>query len=178
LKAIADRYASALLDVAWKQKDAEQVRTHLASFAATVAGSAELRAFLSNPAVPRESKRAVLKELMKRLDCTGTMQNFLDVVVDHRRAGLLPEISEAYNAKLNTKLGIAEAAVTSAAGLSAQEKSALVSGLERATRLKIAPQYAVDGALLGGASVRIGSVIYDGSVREQLRRLENEMAAE
>jgi F-type H+-transporting ATPase subunit delta len=178
LKAIAGRYASALLDVAWAHGDAEAVKTNLAAFAAVVGDSTDLQNFLANPAVPKESKRIVLKELLKRLGTTPTMQNFLNVVVDHRRGGLLPEISEAYTAKLNTKLGIAEAAVTSAAELSAQERTALVQGLERATGLKIMANYAVDGALLGGAAVRIGDVIYDGSVREQLRRLEAEMAAE
>ncbi len=178
MKAIADRYASALLDVAWGHGDAEAVKTNLAAFAAVVAESTDLQHFLANPAVPRESKRIVLRELLNRLGTTPTMQNFLNVVVDHRRGGLLPEISEAYTAKLNTRLGIAEAAVTSAAELNTQEKTGLVQGLERATGLKILARYAVDPALLGGAAVRIGSVIYDGSVREQLRRLETEMAAE
>jgi F-type H+-transporting ATPase subunit delta len=106
------------------------------------------------------------------------MQNFLSLVVEHRRAGLMPEIAVAYTAMLNKKLGIAEAAVTSAKELSAAEKKGLVQGLERATGLKISAEYAVDATLLGGATVRIGDVIYDGSVREQLRRLEAELAAE
>lgn len=178
MKAIADRYASALLDVAWGHGDAEQVKTNLASFAAVVEDSADLQHFLANPAVPKESKRIVLKELLKRLGTTPTMENFLNVVVDHRRGGLLPEISVAYTARLNIRLGIAEAAVTSATELSAQERTVLVQGLERTTGLKIVASYMVDVALLGGASVRIGDVIYDGSVREQLKRLEAEMAAE
>lgn len=178
MRAIAERYASALLDVASGHGDAEQVKTNLAAFAAVVGESKDLQAFLANPAVPKESKRVVLSELLKRLGSTPTMRNFLNVVVDHRRAGLLPEIADEYTAKLNVKLGIAEAAVTSAAELSAQEKAGLVKGLERATGLKIVAKYAVDAALLGGAAVRIGSVIYDGSVREQLRRLEVELATE
>lgn len=177
MKIISERYAAALLDVAWAHKDAEQIRTDLAEFAAVVAESSDLQAFLSNPAVQRDAKRAVLKKLLQRTGGSQTMINFLDVVVDHRRAILLPEISEAYNAKLNIELGVAEAAVTSAAELNTQEKTALVRGLEHATGLKIAPNYAVDPTLLGGASVRIGSVIYDGSIKEQLRRLESEMAA-
>lgn len=178
MRAIAERYASALLDVAWGHNDAEQVKTNLEAFAAVISDSKDLQLFLANPAVPRESKRAVLSELLKRLGSTPTMQNFLNVVVDHRRGALLPEISEAFAAKLNKKLGIAEAAVTSATELSAQEKIALVQGLGRATGLKIVAQYAVDPALLGGAAVRIGDVIYDGSVREQLRRLEAKLASD
>lgn len=178
MKAMAERYAAALLDVALGHGDAEKVKTNLVDFAAVVGDSHDLQGFLANPAVPKESKRIVLKELLKRTGSTPTMVNFLNVVVDHRRGGLLPEIAEAYTRKLNTKLGIAEAAVTSANELSAAERAGLVSALERATGLKIVANYAVDAELLGGASVQIGSVIYDGSVREQLRRLEAELATE
>jgi F-type H+-transporting ATPase subunit delta len=164
LNAMAERYASALLDVTMAHGDAEKVKTNLVEFAAVVGDSKDLQNFLANPAVPKESKRIVLRELLNRIGSTVTMQNFLNVVVDHRRGGLLPEIAEAYTRKLNTKLGIAEAAVTSANELSSTERTGLVSALE--------PE------LLGGASVRIGSVIYDGSVREQLRRLEAELATE
>jgi len=178
LNAMAERYASALLDVALGHGDAEKVKTNLVEFAAVVSDSRDLQNFLANPAVPKESKRIVLRELLNRIGSTITMQNFLNVVVDHRRGGLLPEIAVAYTRRLNTKLGIAEAAVTSANELSAQERTGLVSALERATGLKITANYAVEPELLGGASVRIGSVIYDGSVREQLRRMEAELATE
>jgi F-type H+-transporting ATPase subunit delta len=106
------------------------------------------------------------------------MSNFLNVIVDHRRAGILPEIAEAYAARLNQRMGIAIASVTSAGELSAQEKTRLVQGLEKSTGKKIQAHYAVDAALLGGAVVRIGSVIYDGSVKEQLRRMESALATE
>ena len=178
MNAMAERYAAALLDVAMGHGDAEKVQTNLTEFAAVVGDSHDLQNFLANPAVPKESKRIVLRELLNRIGSTKTMQNFLNVVVDHRRGGLLPEIAEAYTKKLNTKLGIADAAVTSANELSAKEKTGLVAALERATGLKIVANYALDAQLLGGASVRIGSVIYDGSVREQLRRLEAALASE
>jgi F-type H+-transporting ATPase subunit delta len=175
---LADRYAVALLDVAWEHNEAEQVKASLDGFAALVAESRDLRLFLATPAVPVEAKRTILKELLDRLGSSATMQNFLNVVVDRRRAAMLPEIAEAYAQKLNVKLGVAEAAITSAADLSAQEKTELTEGLAHTTGLKIVARYAVDPALLGGASVRIGDMIYDGSVREQLRRLAAEMAAE
>ncbi|HLW99950.1 MAG TPA: ATP synthase F1 subunit delta [Candidatus Acidoferrales bacterium] len=178
MKVISERYASALLDIALAHGTAEKVKKSLVGFAEIIEESPDLRLFLANPAVARESKRVVLSTLLDRIGAAPNMQNFLSLVVDHRRAALMTEIAEAYTAMLNKKLGIAEAAVTSAKELSATEKKGLVSGLERATGLKISAQYAVDVALLGGARVRIGDVIYDGSVREQLRRLEAELAAE
>lgn len=178
MRAIADRYASALLDVAEAQGSAERVKVSLEDFAAEILVSPDLRHFLENPAVPREAKRGVLAKLLALLGSSPIMKNFLNVIVDHRRAGILPEIAEAYTARLNERLGIAVATVTSAADLSAEEKTRLVQGLEKATGKKIEAQYDVDAALLGGAVVRIGSVIYDGSVKGQLQRMEAALAAE
>ena len=178
MRLIADRYASALLDVAQTQASAEEVKATLDDFAAEILESADLRHFLENPAVPRDAKRGVLAKLLTRLGANPIMSNFLNVIVDHRRAGILPEIAEAYAARLNQRLGIAIATVTSAGELSAQEKTRLVQGLEKSTGKIIQAQYAVDAALLGGAVVRIGSVIYDGSVKEQLRRMEAALATE
>ncbi|HEV3220816.1 MAG TPA: ATP synthase F1 subunit delta [Candidatus Acidoferrales bacterium] len=178
MKAIADRYASALLDVAQAQGSAEKVKANLDEFAAEIVESPDLQHFLENPAVLRDAKRAVLARLLALIGASPIMSNFLNVVVDHRRAGVLPEIAEAYTARLNDRLGIAIASVTSSSEMSAQEKARLVQGLEVTTGKKIEAQYAVDPALLGGAVVRIGSVIYDGSVKEQLRRIEAALAVE
>ena len=178
MKAIANRYASALLDVAQAQGSADKVKASLDDFAAEILESADLQYFLENPAVSRDAKRGVLAKILKLLGASPIMSNFLNVIVDHRRAGILPEIAEAYAAQLNDRLGIAIATVSSSAELSAQEKTRLTQGLEKTTGKKIEAQYSVDAALLGGAVVRIGSVIYDGSVKEQLRRMEAALAVE
>ena len=178
MKAIANRYASALLDVAQAQGSAEKVKTSLDDFAAEILESADLQHFLENPAVSRDAKRSVLAKILKLLGASPIMSNFLNVIVDHRRAGILPEIAEAYSALLNDRLGIAIATVSSSAELSTQEKTRITQGLEKTTGKKIEAQYSVDATLLGGAVVRIGSVIYDGSVKEQLRRMEAALAVE
>ncbi len=178
MRLIADRYASALLDVAQTQGSAEKVKASLEDFAEEIIESADLQHFLENPAVSRDAKRGVLAKLLALLGASPIMSNFLNVIVDHRRAGILPEIAEAYAALLNERLGIAIAMVASAAELSAQEKARLVQGLEKSTGKKIEAQYELDATLLGGAVVRIGSVIYDGSVKDQLRRMELTLAAE
>jgi F-type H+-transporting ATPase subunit delta len=98
--------------------------------------------------------------------------------VDHRRTELLPEIQQAFREELNARLGIVEAEVTSARELSAGEKKELTSVLEQRTGKKIEAQFEEDGALLGGAIVRLGSTIYDGSVRDQLNRLREQLEME
>lgn len=178
MRALAERYASALADVAIEQGATEQVKKELAAFVALLAQSADLRNFLASPAIARASKQAVIEKLVARLGAGKTLRNLLFVVVENRRSLLLPQIQQAFEALLYVRLGVAEAQVTSAEELSPQEKADLNRVLERLTGKKVETRYGLDSALLGGAVVRIGSTIYDGSVREQLNRLRAQLASE
>ena len=178
MSVIANRYAAALADVAVERKSADAFRRELASFAEAYASSHDLREFLHTPAVSREAKHAVIDKLAERLSLSDGIRNFIYILADNRRIASLPEISAAFDADLNTREGIAEAAVTSARELSAAEKKEIVTALERKTGKRIEAQFALDAALLGGAVVQIGSTIYDGSIREQLNRLRAQLEAE
>jgi F-type H+-transporting ATPase subunit delta len=178
LKAIAQRYARALVDVAVQQNKAEEVKGELAGLAALVAGSADLRSFLANPAVGRDKKQVLMEKVCAGVKISRTLRNFVMVLVDNRRAGLLPQINEAYAAQLNTRLGVAVAEVTSARELTGDEKSKLNTALGRMTGKRVQAEYRQDAALIGGAIVRIGSTVYNGSVRDQLARLRAKLEAE
>jgi len=178
LRALAQRYAAALADVAIESGTARQVKNELASFVGLLAESADLKNFLSSPALPRATKQAVIEKLLARLGAGKTLRNFLFVVVDNRRSALLPQIQEAFEALLLSRLGVAEAQVTSPGELSAEQKTDLTGALERLTGKRVEARYALDPALIGGAVVRIGSTIYDGSVREQLNRLQATLVSE
>ncbi len=170
-------YAEALADVALAEKRPEQVRRELNDFLAMLAESTDLRNFLESPAVPTSSKQAVIEKLIARMGASPALRNFLFLVVDHHRVNLLDAIGQAFGQQLNARLGILEAEVTSARPLSAEEKQQLVAVLERRTGKKIEATYRTNLALVGGAMVRIGSTIYDGSVRNSLERLRARMAA-
>jgi F-type H+-transporting ATPase subunit delta len=170
-------YAVALADVALAEKRPEDIRRELNDFLAMMAESADLRNFLASPAVPVESKQAVIAKLVERMGASQALRNFLYLVVDHRRVGLLGAIGEAFGQELNQRLGILVAEVSAARELAAEEKQALVSALERRTGKRIEASYQVDRALMGGAVVRIGSTIYDASVRSSLERLRARLAA-
>jgi F-type H+-transporting ATPase subunit delta len=178
LRALAERYAGALVDVALENKQADQVKQELAAFATMVRESPELHAFLSNPSIARASKHAAIEQLVARMGASRTLRNYLFVIVDQRRAGMLPEIEEAFSAMLDARQGITQATVTSAADLSADERVELDAALAKLTGKKIQAQFNIDPALIGGAVVRIGSTIYDGSVRAQLDRLRARMISE
>lgn len=175
---LAQRYASALADIAIESGAAEQVKRELAGFAGLLDESADLGNFLSSPAIPWTSKQAVIEKLAARLGASQTLRNFLLVVVQHRRALLLPHIQEAFAEELRARLGVAEAQVASAQELTAEQKAELTRVLERLTGKRIEARYGLDPALIAGAVVRIGSTVYDGSVREQLNRLRARLVAE
>jgi F-type H+-transporting ATPase subunit delta len=120
----------------------------------------------------------VIAELCAKMGLNEAVRNFIYVVVDHGRLHLLQEIIPAFRTELNDRLGIADAEVTSAHPLSDADKKQLVAVLEKRTGKKIDARFSQDAALVGGAVVRVGSTIYDGSVREQLNRLREQLGSE
>ncbi|HVB33444.1 MAG TPA: ATP synthase F1 subunit delta [Patescibacteria group bacterium] len=170
-------YAEALADVALAEQRAEQVRRELGDFLQMMAESADLRNFLSSPAVPASSKRSVIAKLVEQMGASQALRNFLYLVVDHRRVGLLGAIAEAFGEELNLRLGILDAEIAAARDLPDAEKQALVAALERRTGKRVVASYRVEPELIGGVRVRIGSTVLDGSVRSSLDRLRARMAA-
>jgi F-type H+-transporting ATPase subunit delta len=112
------------------------------------------------------------------MGASRTLRNYLFVIVDQRRAGMLVEIEQAFSRLLDARQGITQAAVTSATELTEKERAELATALSKLTGEKVQAHYTTDAALIGGAMVRIGSTIYDGSVRTQLERLRARMISE
>ena len=177
-EALARRYASALADVAFERKSADEIKRDLGTFADAFYSSEDLRNFLETPSVSSEQKQSVVTRLAERLGLDPAVRNFIYLIVDHRRTADLREIERAFGAEVNARLGIAEADVTSARELSGGEKKNLTAALERKTGKKIEARFREDKSLLGGVVVRVGSTVYDGSVREQLARLREQLEAE
>jgi F-type H+-transporting ATPase subunit delta len=178
LKSASLQYANALADIALEQGAAEAAAKQLDSFGAACAQSAELRTFLASPAVSVEAKHAVLEKITGRLGASKIVRNFLFVIADHRRTQLIPEILAAFQQVLRQRQGVAEAEISSAVELTAAQKKELAATLARLTGKKIEPKYSLDPALLGGAVVRIGDTIYDGSLRSRLNEMRARLAAE
>ena len=171
MRTIAQHYADALAEVAISENSADKVRRELRDFLALLGESAQLGVLLGSPAVSRANKHAVAQALVERMGASRTLRNFLFVVIDQRRMGLLPEIQQAFEAKLDELQGVARADVTSARDLSERERKQLMTVLERLSGRRVEANYELDPRLIAGAVVRVGSTIYDGSVRTQLERL-------
>jgi len=181
LSAVASRYANALADVVTAPTAAispQQAAAELRAFEAALAGSEELREALATPAVPGSRKKAVVGRIADALAISRVPRNFLFVLVDHRRIGSLSAIIQHFDDVIDERLGFARAHVTSAGPLDDGQRAALNGQLERLTGKKIRMRFGVDPALIGGAVARIGSTVYDGSVRGQLASLERRLTAE
>jgi F-type H+-transporting ATPase subunit delta len=178
LKSASLQYANALADVALAQGAAEPVSKQLADFGAVYAESAELRNFLASPAVDRTAKHGVVEKLIARLGASKILRNFLFVIADHRRTHALPETIAAFQEVVRRRQGITEAEIRSAVELSAAQKAEFAQTLERLAGGRVETKYLLEPALLGGAVVRIGDTIYDGSLRNRLNALRARLAAE
>ena len=180
LSAVAARYANALADVVTAGSSAlnpQQAVAELRSFDALLRGSAELHNALVTPAVPGSRKKAVVGRLADLLQLSRVSRNFLYVLIDHRRIASLSDIIRTFEEVIDARLGFAQAAVSSAGELGDAERRALTERLERLTGKRIRTRFSLDPALIGGAVARVGSTVYDGSVRGQLAALERRLSA-
>ncbi len=175
---VTSRYARAFVDVVFDQKlDTQLVREQVRSFVALAHENDSLRKVWENPSIPPEQKRALLDSLVARLGALRPVRNFMAVLIDHHRIHQLDEIVRLFEHEMNERLGFAEAQVTSARSLSDQEKRELELQIARLTGRRVLAKYEMDSRLLGGAVVRIGSTIYDGSVRGQLQKMKEQLSS-
>jgi F-type H+-transporting ATPase subunit delta len=181
LSAVATRYANALADVVTAGKSTlrpEEALAQLRAFQALLESSGELHNALLTPAVAASRKKAVVSRLGEKLGISRIARNFLFVLLDHRRIAALPEVIHSFETIVDERLGFARAEVQSARELSESLRGSLGAELERLTGKRVRARFAVEPDLVGGVVARIGSTVYDGSVRGQLRSLERRLNAE
>jgi F-type H+-transporting ATPase subunit delta len=179
--AIAKRYAEAFAEVVTAggaglaPQDASR---ELGAFTAAVESSVELYNVLTSPSVPSSRKKAAVARIGDALGLSRITRNFLFVLIDHHRIPALPEIFETFGLILDERLGFARAEVSSARDLDEAQRAAVNGTLERLTGKRIRMRFAVDESLIGGILARIGSTVYDGSVRGQLAALGRRLSTE
>jgi len=177
MSVVTGRYARALADAVFNQKvDALKTAAALHGLEALLESSHELRVVWDNPSVSAEQKRAVLDAIAAKAKLPKLLRNFVAVLIDHRRVVQLREIVREFEAEINERLGLAEAEVTTARELSASERKRLEKRVSEVVGKTVKASYVTDAAMLGGAVIRVGSTIYDGSVRSQLQKLKEALS--
>jgi len=177
MASVASTYARAFADVTLDTHlDADRSLAELRAIANLLAESSDLRRVWENPAIPAEQKRRVLDVIAERDGLSRQTRNLVAVLIDHRRIHFLEPIIRQLEKELDARLGFAEAQITSARLLGDAEKQEFEAQVGKLTGKKVRAHYDEDQSLLGGAVVRVGSTIYDGSVKGQLERMREEIS--
>ncbi len=173
------RYARALDEVVLAKKlSREEVKAQLNDFLVTLEGSAALREILENPSLPEDQKLRVFDAIAARSGMNATVRNFLVVITHHQRLRELPDIVAAYLHRADDSGGITEAEITTARSIDQGERRVLEGTImQLAGTASVRATFREDAQLLGGAVIRLGSTVYDGSVRGQLEQMRQRLLA-
>jgi F-type H+-transporting ATPase subunit delta len=176
--AFAARYARAFADVvASSRLDATALDRQFDDFLATWDGSKELRELFVNPAVPATQKVSILDRLNTKMGLQKELRNLLAVLINNDRIGEVHQVAAAWRAEMQERLGIRQAEIVTARELSAGERAELIAGVGKLAGARIEPTFKLDQSIIGGTIVRIGSTVWDGSVRGRLERLKEALIA-
>ena len=178
MAAFVSRYAQAFLDVVTAAGlDTAAIDRQLNDFLGTWDGSAELRDLFANPAVAASQKVAILDKLNTKLQLQKELRNLLAVLINNDRIGQVHEVVAAYRTALQQRRGIRQAEIVTARELSEPERAALLDSVGKLAGAKVEASFKLDKTILGGTVVRIGSTVFDGSVRGRLERLKETLIA-
>ena len=169
---IAERYASALYDLADTAKALDQVASDLRALKAMIAASPDLDRLIRNPIIKRAEQTRALVEIAAKAGFDDLTRRFLGAVAGNRRLFALVPTIDGFLAELARRRGEITAEVTSAVALKPPQVDALGQALRSATGAKIAVDLKVDPGLIGGLVVRLGSRMIDASLQSKLKRLQ------
>ena len=179
MAAFVSHYAQAFLDVVTARKlDTAAIDRQWRDFLATWDGSRELREFLENPAIAAKEKVEFLDRMNARLGLQKELRNLIAVLIDHDRIAHVHEVARSYRLALQRQLGIRQVQIVTARELGKQEQTVLEAEVARLANSRIEACFELDESILGGTVVRIGSTVYDGSVRGRLERLKEQLTAD
>jgi F-type H+-transporting ATPase subunit delta len=173
----AARYAKALLDVSRKEGDPLAAERDLQGFASLTAGNEQLARVLVNPAIPAPRKTALVRELLERTPVGTIVGKLIVLLAERDRLVLIPDLLDEYRKRLMDFQNIVQAEVTSAVPLPPDAVRAIERAVAERTGRKVAMTSRVDPGVIGGVVTRIGSVVYDGSVKRQLEKMKDTLTS-
>ena len=173
---VARRYASALADVVLQRGEAREVQQELVTWADLLQSNANLREVFANPTIALDQKRAVLKRLIEIAKPRPTTVNFLKLLLQNQRLPELDQINRRFATVLDDRAGMIAAQVTTARPVARETQQTLQTKLRNMTGKSVRIEFDTDPEMIGGLVTRIGSTIYDGSVRNHLEQIKEKMA--
>ena len=178
MPAFVSHYARALADVVTAAKfDTAAIDGQLNDFLGTWDGSSQLREVFENPAIATDQKVAILDKMNAKLGLQKELRNFIAVLIRNGRIAHVHEVAQAYRAELEQRQGVREAEILTARELGDKERAELLAGVGKLAGGKIKASFKLDKSILGGTIVRIGSTVYDGSIKGRLERLRETLSS-
>ena len=175
-KGLAGRYAGALYELAVEAKSTDVVLSDLTVLMRLMAENAELNAVIASPLYARTEQGKAVMTIMEKAGANSLTIKFIGAIADNGRLFALPQIIEAFLEEVARRNGQISAEVISAVSLDVQRQKAVEETVAKLARSKnISLEMKVDPSLLGGLVVRIGSRLFDTSVKTKLKRLEAAM---
>lgn len=175
VETVARRYAAALADVVAGSGETETVKNELKTWEEMLNTNGDLQTAFRNPAISQTDKEKVLESLIGKTKPTKTTANFLRVLLRNSRLTEIGEINRKFASVLEERSGVVSANITSARELSEAQKSEMRASLEKLTGKQINLEFKTDESLIGGIVTRLGSTVYDGSVKTQLQELKQQL---
>ena len=175
VETVARRYALALAEVVAKSSETEIVKSELKTWEAMIDANTDLQTAFRNPAISQADKEKVLNNLIEKTNPIKTTANFLRVLLRNGRLAEIGEINRKFASVLEEQSGVVSANITSARELSEAQKTEVLLNLELLTGKRMNLEYKTDESLIGGMVTRIGSTVYDGSVKTQLQELKQQL---
>ncbi|MFN4088585.1 MAG: F0F1 ATP synthase subunit delta [Alphaproteobacteria bacterium] len=172
---IAGRYANALFDLADERKVLDDVAEDLRSTKRMLDESADLRKLVRSPVIKSDDQARALGAVLERAGVSQLTRNFVGVVARNRRLFALEAMIAGYLAILARRRGEVTAEVTAAKPLSDTQMASLQDSLRQVVGGKVSVDLTVDPAVLGGLVVKVGSRLFDSSIRTKLQRMQQAM---
>jgi F-type H+-transporting ATPase subunit delta len=175
---IAKRYAKAFFEIAGEDKQYEKYYGELQAVATIIDGNKDLKEFLSNPIFDQSDKKAVVGQILGKVEISQMTENFVNLLVDKRRIDVLSDIAASYQELMDSALKKIQVEVKTAFPLKSELTQRLQKSLEEMTGKAVEMAISEDTSLLGGLVVRVGDTYYDGSIKTQLNNIRNLLGEE
>lgn len=170
---ISRRYAKALVNLGAEQQTVKQFGDELAQVGSVLKGEERLLLILECPTFATEKKAVILSEIYDTMKLSTGIRNFLGLLLTKNRLRYLSEIEGDYRRFADELSGVVRAKITSAAELNRNQCLEIQSGLEKQTGKKVELKVQLDPSLIGGIKAEIGGKVFDGSIKTQLKRIED-----
>lgn len=175
IRIIAKRYARALVELSEEKKTVDKTKADLAAFVGAVDALPAMQKLFASPVFTPENKKAVIKDLAGKLGMQPTTQRFVEHLAETGRIRYVKDVNEAFQEILAERQNRAAVRLTTAVAINNGDLVDIKQKLEGLTGKQVDIDSRVDTTLIGGAKAQIGSTIYDGTIKNQLNKMRNQL---